>query len=112
VQPWFNRNRGVASGIALSGTGLGTLLMPVLAEWLIDSQGWRAALTIIGLGVAGFGFVASNWIRRPPGLPTASASQWPHDFLRKLAGQPSFRRPFVAGFPSSLRPPLPIVPML
>ncbi len=31
VQPWFDRNRGVASGIALSGTGLGTLLMPLLA---------------------------------------------------------------------------------
>src|SRR5207244_1775460 len=66
VQPWFDRNRGVASGIALSGTGLGTLLMPLLARWLIDSEGWRAALTIIGLAVAGLGFVASNWIRRPP----------------------------------------------
>ena len=37
VQPWFDRNRGVASGIALSGTGLGTLLMPLFARWLIDS---------------------------------------------------------------------------
>jgi MFS transporter, OFA family, oxalate/formate antiporter len=112
VQPWFNRNRGVASGIALSGTGLGTLLMPVLAEWLIDSEGWRAALTIIGLGVAGFGFVASNWIRRPPGLPTASASQRSHDFLRKLAGEPSFRRLYVAGFLSSLVLLVPIVHMI
>ena len=64
VQPWFDRNRGVASGIALSGTGLGTLLMPLLARSLIDSQGWRAALAVIGLGVAAFGLVASNWIRR------------------------------------------------
>jgi MFS family permease len=86
--------------------------MPVLAEWLIDSEGWRAALTIIGLGVAGFGFVASNWIRRPPGLPTASASQRPHDFLRKLAGEPSFRRLYVAGFLSSLVLLVPIVHMI
>src|SRR5215468_1752366 len=67
VQPWFDRNRGVASGIALSGTGLGTLLMPLLARWLIDSQGWRPALAVIGLLVAGFGFLASNWIRCPAG---------------------------------------------
>ena len=72
VQPWFDRNRGVASGIALSGTGLGTLLMPLLAKWLIDHEGWREALTVIGLGVGGLGFVVSKWIRRPPGPAAAS----------------------------------------
>src|SRR5438270_6683518 len=75
VQPWFDRNRGIASGIALSGTGLGTLLMPLIARWLIDSEGWRVALIMIGLGVAGFGFVVSNWIRRPPELPTTFSLQ-------------------------------------
>ena len=48
VQPWFDRNRGVASGIALSGTGFGTLLMPLLARWLINDEGWRGALIIMG----------------------------------------------------------------
>lgn len=112
VQPWFDRNRGVASGIALSGTGLGTLLMPLLARWLIDSEGWRAAFAIIGLGVAGFGFVASNWIRLPPGLPTTSSSPWSHGSLRKLAREPSFRRLYVAGFLSSLVLLVPIVHMI
>src|SRR6266851_2955687 len=112
VQPWFDRNRGVASGIALSGTGLGTLLMPLLARWLIDSEGWRAALTIIGLAVAGFGFVASNWIRRPPGLPTTFSPPWSHASLRKLAREPSFRRLYVAGFLSSLVLLVPIVHMI
>src|SRR5215469_18501322 len=69
VQPWFDRNRGVASGIALSGTGLGTLVMPLISKWLIEDEGWRVALILIGVGVAGFGFLASNWIRRPAGLP-------------------------------------------
>jgi len=112
VQPWFDRNRGVASGIALSGTGLGTLLMPLLARWLIDSEGWRAAFAIIGLGVAGFGFVASNWIRLPAGLPTTSSSPWSHGSLRKLAREPSFRRLYVAGFLSSLVLLVPIVHMI
>ena len=112
VQPWFDRNRGVASGIALSGTGLGTLLMPLLARWLIDDEGWRAALIIMGLGVACFGFVASNWIRLPPGLPTTSSSLWSHSSLRKLAREPSFRRLYVAGFLSSLVLLVPIVHMV
>jgi MFS transporter, OFA family, oxalate/formate antiporter len=112
VQPWFDRNRGVASGIALSGTGFGTLLMPLLARWLIDSEGWRAALTIIGLAVAGFGCVASNWIRRPPGLPTTLSSPWSHGSLRRLAREPSFRRLYVAGFLSSLVLLVPIVHMI
>jgi len=112
VQPWFDRNRGIASGIALSGTGLGTLLMPLLARWLIDCEGWRAAFAIIGLGVAGAGFVASNWIRRPPGLPAAPASKRAHDLLRQLAREPSFRRLYVAGFLSSLVLLVPIIQLI
>src|SRR5215470_1307444 len=49
VQPWFDRNRGVASGIALSGTGLGTVLMPFLAAFIIDKFGWRCAFTVLGI---------------------------------------------------------------
>jgi MFS transporter, OFA family, oxalate/formate antiporter len=112
VQPWFDRNRGVASGIALSGTGLGTLLMPLFARWLIDIQSWRGALTVIGLGVASLGFVASNWIRRPPGLPMTSSLPQTHGSLRKLAREPSFRRLYVAGFLSSLVLLVPIVHMI
>jgi MFS family permease len=109
VQPWFDRNRGVASGIALSGTGLGTLLLPLLARWLIDRKGWRGALSIIGLGVAGLGFVASNWIRRPPGSPATLSSPWSDGFFWKLARDPTFRRLYVAGFLSSLVLLVPIV---
>jgi MFS family permease len=112
VQPWFDRNRGVASGIALSGTGLGTLLMPLLARWLIDSQGWRPALAVIGLGVAAFGFVASNWIRRPPGSPATSSLSLSRSSLRGLAREPSFRRLYVAGFLSSLVLLVPVVHMI
>ena len=62
--------------------------------------------------MAGFGFVASNWIRLPPGLPTTSSSPWSHGSLRKLAREPSFRRLYVAGFLSSLVLLVPIVHMI
>jgi MFS family permease len=112
VQPWFDRNRGVASGIALSGTGLGTLLMPLLARWLIDSQGWRTALAEIGLGVACFGVMASSWIRRPSGLPKSSSLPRSRHFLRKLVREPRFRQLYVAGFLSSLVLLVPVVHMI
>ena len=111
VQPWFDRNRGVASGITLSGTGLGTLLMPLAAKWLIDTGGWREALIVIGLSVAALGFVASNWIRRPPGLPAAASLPQPRALLRQLIHEPRFRRLYLAGFLSSLVLLVPVVHM-
>jgi MFS family permease len=52
VQRWFARRRGVASGLAVSGIGVGTLAMPPLAASLIGAFGWRAAYSILGGVVA------------------------------------------------------------
>jgi MFS family permease len=112
VQPWFDRNRGIASGIALSGTGLGTLVMPIIARWLIDEEGWRTALILIGIGVAGFGFLASYWVRRPPRLAPTVSSQRSFRTLRKLLRDPSFRWLYLGGFLSSLVLLVPVVHMI
>jgi predicted MFS family arabinose efflux permease len=48
VQRWFVRRRGLASGIAVSGIGAGTLVMPPLAAALIDTFGWRGAYLALG----------------------------------------------------------------
>jgi predicted MFS family arabinose efflux permease len=52
VQRWFVRQRGLASGLAVSGIGVGTLLVPPLATLCIDAWGWRAAWAVLGGGVA------------------------------------------------------------
>jgi MFS family permease len=49
VQRWFVRRRGLASGIAATGIGAGTLLLPLLALGLIEISDWRVAY--VGLGV-------------------------------------------------------------
>jgi MFS family permease len=51
VQRWFVRRRGFASGLAVSGIGVGTLVMPPLASLLIGSLGWRGAY-LVGGGLA------------------------------------------------------------
>jgi MFS family permease len=48
VQRWFVRRRGFASGVASSGIGVGTLIMPPLATVLIATLGWRNAYLALG----------------------------------------------------------------
>jgi MFS family permease len=48
VQRWFVRRRGFASGLAVSGIGVGTLVMPPLASLLIETLGWRGAYLVLG----------------------------------------------------------------
>ncbi|WP_321807845.1 MFS transporter [Burkholderia sp. BCC1993] len=53
VQRWFVRRRGFASGLAVAGIGVGTLVMPPLASALIAHVGWRGAyFTLAALAVA------------------------------------------------------------
>jgi MFS family permease len=46
----FDRQRGLALGIASAGVGLGTALMPQLAQYLLTAFSWRVAY--VGLGIA------------------------------------------------------------
>jgi MFS family permease len=55
VQRWFVRRRGFASGLAVSGIGVGTLVMPPLASFLIASLGWRGAYLVLGALAAAVG---------------------------------------------------------
>lgn len=43
VPRWFERRRGLATGIATSGGGAGILIGPQLAEFLIGRVGWQNA---------------------------------------------------------------------
>jgi MFS family permease len=49
VTRWFDRNRGLALGIALSGVGLGTAVIPKIAAFLIEHFDWQQAY--IGVAV-------------------------------------------------------------
>lgn len=45
----FERQRGFALGLTLTGTGICAMLAPLFAVWLEQSFGWRAAYAVIGL---------------------------------------------------------------
>ena len=67
VQRWFVTRRGVASGLAVSGIGVGTLVMPPLATALIDALGWRNAYLALGCGAAVVGIGMAAFIADHPG---------------------------------------------
>jgi predicted MFS family arabinose efflux permease len=52
IASYFDRRRGLAIGIAMSGIGIGTALVPQYAQWLIGSFGWRMGYMGLGLAVA------------------------------------------------------------
>jgi len=66
VQRWFVRRRGFASGLAVSGIGVGTLAMPPLATFLIEMLGWRGAYIVLGLLAAVVGAGLALLIENDP----------------------------------------------
>ncbi|HUR41460.1 MAG TPA: MFS transporter, partial [Verrucomicrobiae bacterium] len=74
VQPWFTRNRALASGLAIAGIGAGNIAGPLLAAWWIGLFGWRGAYVALSIFVLVFGGAAALAIRQKPGLAAARAT--------------------------------------
>ena len=53
----FTASRGLALAAVLSGSAVGQTVAPLVANALIQSQGWAAAYLWIGLGWAGIGVI-------------------------------------------------------
>jgi len=49
VNGWFEKRRGLALGLASTGTGITGFLIKPFAAWLIGEWGWRWAFAVIGL---------------------------------------------------------------
>jgi predicted MFS family arabinose efflux permease len=55
VLTWFTSHRGFALALLLTGSGVGSILIPPLTEWMIQHHGWRSAFLLLG-GIATLGF--------------------------------------------------------
>ncbi|MFP6705257.1 MAG: MCT family MFS transporter [Alphaproteobacteria bacterium] len=47
LQRWFIRRRGLATGLAVTGIGVGTLAVPPICRFLVATMGWRATFQVL-----------------------------------------------------------------
>jgi len=66
ITRWFVKRRGLMTGIAMAGIGLGTMIMSPLANWLISNYGWRASYVIVGIIAFVTITAAAQFLKRDP----------------------------------------------
>lgn len=61
---WFKTHRGFALALLLTGSGVGSIFIPPVTQWIIAHHGWRAAYLALGgialLGLPLTGFIVRN----------------------------------------------------
>ncbi|WP_429304032.1 MFS transporter [Paraburkholderia sp. GAS199] len=91
----FDRRRGLAMGIAMTGVGLGAALVPRLTQLYLDRFGWRGAYVAVGATVFVIAFVAvALFVGNADNVPRAATSArgsgnahgHGHDHARGLPG--------------------------
>lgn len=66
ILTWFTVHRGLALALLLTGSGIGSILIPPLTEWMIQHHGWRAGfLLLAGIAILGFPLTALLVRNRP-----------------------------------------------
>jgi len=48
ISNWFSAMRGKALGVAMTGTGLGAMVMVPVTSWIVVHWGWRTSYLIMG----------------------------------------------------------------
>ncbi len=74
VGHWFERNKGLALGVATAGRSLGQGFVPFIGALLIAGYGWRNAYLVLGLLSLVMLFPLAWLIRSPPGLEAAKSA--------------------------------------
>ncbi|MFC2047790.1 MFS transporter, partial [Chloroflexota bacterium] len=67
VARWFVKRRGMMTGIATAGIGLGQVIMPPVSSQLISIYGWRISYIIVGIIALVFIILAAQFLKRDPG---------------------------------------------
>ncbi len=87
VAQWFDRQRGLALGIATAGVGLGVVVLPPFLALLINDFGWRNAYFGLGLAVLLLAWLpVALFVREPPALSRVAARHTDRNLTNSLTG--------------------------
>jgi MFS family permease len=64
ISTWFDRRRGLALSVMIAGSGLGAMILPVIAQAAITHYGWRNAFALLGFLALALGFPLTAWFVR------------------------------------------------
>jgi len=76
ILTWFQKHRGFALALILTGSGIGSILIPPATQWTISHHGWRNAyLLLAAIALLGLPLTALLVRNRPAPLLTESTEQ-------------------------------------
>ncbi|MDQ1618475.1 MAG: hypothetical protein QOE19_1044 [Actinomycetota bacterium] len=90
VTRWFGPGRTLPVGIAVSGIGVGTLVVAPVAAAAIHAYGWRTTYAWIAVLGSAVLVLCALLVARPPGAPSPRAVP-----LREALGTGDYRRLYV-----------------
>jgi predicted MFS family arabinose efflux permease len=68
---WFRERRGTAFAVLMTGGAIGAIVLPPLAEALIQAAGWRTAALLLGVMVLALGLPLGFKVKERPGTETS-----------------------------------------
>jgi len=91
VSSWFERRRGTALALVMSGGAVGAMVLPPVAEALIGAVGWRGAFAVLGAMVLVVGVpTAARFIRERPASHAAGHVAHAGSTVRDAMGTRAF----------------------
>ena len=66
VSRWFQKKRGMMSGIIKVGTGVGMFIMPFFINWLLNTYGWRHTFVVLAFIIIIFVLFLAQFLVRDP----------------------------------------------
>ena len=102
VQCAFRRHRGNATGLAVSGIGLGTAIVPLLFDRMAHAIGWRDAFVVVAFAVLAVGLPGALLIGAAQVVVRAEATERPAGRAVTAAGVPAALGSLLLGLPLAL----------
>ena len=94
VGRWFRSKRGMMTGLASAGVGVGAIIIPPMVGWLISVYQWRTSYIIIGIIALVLVILAAQFLKRDPsqlGQLPYGAGEAKESKLNSEAGSFSFQ---------------------